>query len=111
MTYGVKCNGRSDRYATDQGMLMKTPDKITDVIQCDGQQSILATRISTSDVCTIAAGMDNLGFYTIEGLGGATFDVAARKQNKLKPGTLPDQSFTITNPLKSTVKTYPLIMQ
>lgn len=48
----------------------------------DGHQSLLATRMRTADMASIAAEMNKAGFYSIEAWGGATFDVATRFLNE-----------------------------
>jgi len=52
--------------------------KITDTTLRDGHQSNLATRMRTEDMVKLAAEMDEVGFYSVEVWGGATFDVAMR---------------------------------
>ena len=54
------------------------PIKITDTTLRDGHQSLMATRLKTSDIELIASHMDQLGFHSIEAWGGATFDVSTR---------------------------------
>ena len=54
------------------------PIKITDTTFRDGHQSLMATRLRTSDMEPIAAKMDSVGFHSVEVWGGATFDVATR---------------------------------
>lgn len=44
----------------------------------DAQQSLLATRLRTRDILPIASKFDEVGFYSLEVWGGATFDVALR---------------------------------
>jgi len=58
--------------------IAKKPVKITDTTLRDGHQSTLATRMRTEDMVPIAAEMDQVGFYSVEVWGGATFDVAHR---------------------------------
>ncbi|MBN1699044.1 MAG: pyruvate carboxylase subunit B [Spirochaetales bacterium] len=54
------------------------PVKIQDLTFRDGHQSIFATRGRTEDMIHIAESMDNVGFYSMEVWGGATFDAAHR---------------------------------
>ena len=56
----------------------KNPLKITDLTFRDAHQSTLATRLRTEDMLPIAPDMDQVGFYSMEVWGGATFDVATR---------------------------------
>jgi pyruvate carboxylase subunit B len=56
----------------------KKPIKITDTTFRDGHQSTLATRMRTEDMVPIAAELDQVGFYSVEMWGGATFGVAHR---------------------------------
>ncbi|MBM2831239.1 MAG: pyruvate carboxyl transferase subunit [Dehalococcoidia bacterium] len=65
-------------------MVKKTPQplRITDVTLRDGHQSLLATRLRTTDMEPIAAEIDKVGFYSAEVWGGATFDVCTRFLNE-----------------------------
>jgi len=54
------------------------PIKITDTTFRDGHQSLMATRLRTSDMEPLAADMDAIGFHSMEVWGGATFDVTTR---------------------------------
>jgi pyruvate carboxylase subunit B len=56
----------------------KKPVKITDTTLRDGHQSCFATRMRTEDMVPIAAELDQVGFYSVEVWGGATFDVTHR---------------------------------
>ncbi len=56
--------------------------KITDLTFRDGHQSLFATRMTTEDMLPIAEMMDNIGFYSMEVWGGATFDVTTRFLNE-----------------------------
>jgi len=56
----------------------KNPVKIVDLTFRDGHQSLFATRIRTEDILPIAEELDNVGFYSVEIWGGATFDVMHR---------------------------------
>ena len=58
--------------------ISKKPVKITDTTFRDGHQSTLATRMRTEDMVPIAAELDQVGFYSVEVWGGATFDVTHR---------------------------------
>ena len=58
------------------------PVKITDTTFRDAHQSLMATRLRTSDLEPIAADMDAVGFHSMEVWGGATFDVATRFQGE-----------------------------
>jgi pyruvate carboxylase subunit B len=60
----------------------KNPLKITDVTFRDGHQSILATRMRTEDMESVAVEMNKAGFYSMEVWGGATFDVPTRFLNE-----------------------------
>ncbi len=63
-------------------MQEKKPVKITDLTFRDGHQSLFSTRMTTEDMLPIAEKMDNLGFYSMEVWGGATFDVMTRFLNE-----------------------------
>lgn len=56
--------------------------RITDTTLRDGHQSLLATRMKTEDMLPIAAKMDEVGFYSMEVWGGATFDTCMRYLNE-----------------------------
>ncbi len=58
--------------------MKKASLKITDTTFRDGHQSSLATRMRTEDMVEMAAGIDRVGFHSVEMWGGATFDVAIR---------------------------------
>lgn len=51
---------------------------ITDVVLRDGHQSLLATRMRIDDMLPIAEKLDQIGFWSIETWGGATFDSCIR---------------------------------
>ena len=56
----------------------KNPLGLTDVILRDAHQSLLATRMRTEDMLPIAGKLDEVGFWSIESWGGATFDACIR---------------------------------
>jgi len=58
------------------------PIKIQDVSLRDGHQSIFATRGRTEDMISYAEKMDEIGFYSMEVWGGATFDTMHRYLNE-----------------------------
>ena len=51
---------------------------VTEVVFRDGHQSLLATRFRLDDLLPIAEKLDNVGFWSIESWGGATFDACIR---------------------------------
>lgn len=55
-----------------------TPLKFNSVEFRDGQQSLFATRMTTADMVPLLTRMDQVGYYSMEMWGGATFDVAVR---------------------------------
>jgi oxaloacetate decarboxylase alpha subunit len=57
---------------------MTKPLGITEVVLRDGHQSLLATRLRLEDMLPIAAKMDDIGYWSIESWGGATFDSCIR---------------------------------
>lgn len=59
-------------------MAGKNPIKFTDTTFRDGHQSSLATRMRTEDMLPLAERMDEVGFWSMEVWGGATFDVTHR---------------------------------
>ncbi len=58
------------------------PIKIQDLSFRDGHQSIFATRGRTEDMLPVAEMMDEIGFYSMEMWGGATFDTMHRFLNE-----------------------------
>ncbi len=56
----------------------KQPLGITDVILRDAPQSLLATRVRLEDMLPIAGKLDQVGFWSVESWGGATFDACIR---------------------------------
>ena len=58
------------------------PLKITDTILRDAHQSILATRMRTEDMLPIAEKLDQVGYFSLEMWGGATFDTCLRFLNE-----------------------------
>lgn len=52
--------------------------KITETILRDAQQSLIATRMTTNEMLPILDKLDNVGFYSLECWGGATFDSCLR---------------------------------
>ncbi|MBN1194391.1 MAG: pyruvate/oxaloacetate carboxyltransferase [Methanomicrobiaceae archaeon] len=55
--------------------------RITDTTLRDAHQSLIATRLKTEDMIPIARAIDNIGFYSVEAWGGATFDSCIRFLN------------------------------
>jgi len=51
---------------------------ITDTTLRDAHQSLIATRMRTDDMLSLAKEIDNIGFFSVEAWGGATFDTAIR---------------------------------
>ncbi|MDD5271232.1 MAG: sodium-extruding oxaloacetate decarboxylase subunit alpha [Methylovulum sp.] len=54
------------------------PLKLTEVVLRDAHQSILATRLRIEDMLPICAKLDDIGYWSIESWGGATFDACIR---------------------------------
>lgn len=55
---------------------------ITDTTLRDAHQSLIATRMRTRDMLPIVEKLDEIGFYSMEVWGGATFDAAMRFLNE-----------------------------
>jgi oxaloacetate decarboxylase alpha subunit len=55
-----------------------TPLGITDVVLRDAHQSLFATRLRLDDMLPIAEKLDQVGFWSVESWGGATFDACIR---------------------------------
>jgi len=58
--------------------MVKNPLKITDVVLRDAHQSLFATRMRIDDMLPIAAKLDEIGYWSLETWGGATFDSCIR---------------------------------
>jgi oxaloacetate decarboxylase alpha subunit len=56
--------------------------KLTETILRDGHQSLLATRMETSEMLPVIEEMDKLGYHSMEVWGGATFDSCIRFLNE-----------------------------
>lgn len=54
------------------------PLGITDVVLRDAHQSLFATRLRLEDMLPIAEKLDQVGFWSLETWGGATFDACIR---------------------------------
>lgn len=72
----TKMNYNADRPKAEN------PIKIQDVSLRDGHQSLFATRGRTEDMLPVAKLMDEVGFYSMEVWGGATFDTMHRYLNE-----------------------------
>ncbi len=55
---------------------------ITEVVLRDGHQSLLATRFTLADMLPIARKIDEVGYWSAETWGGATFDACIRYLNE-----------------------------
>lgn len=51
---------------------------VTDLVLRDGHQSLIATRLRTEDMLPICGKLDQVGFWSLEAWGGATFDACVR---------------------------------
>ncbi len=51
---------------------------VTDLILRDAHQSLIATRMRTEDMLPICPKLDQVGFWSLEAWGGATFDACIR---------------------------------
>lgn len=58
------------------------PLKITETVLRDGHQSLAATRMRTSDMLPVLEQLDEIGYFSIEAWGGATFDSCLRFLNE-----------------------------
>ncbi|ADQ04673.1 Conserved carboxylase region [Caldicellulosiruptor owensensis OL] len=56
--------------------------KITETILRDAHQSLIATRMTTEQMLEIAPVLDQVGYYSVECWGGATFDACLRFFNE-----------------------------
>lgn len=62
--------------------MAKNPLKITDTILRDAHQSQAATRMKIEDMLPACELLDNMGYWSLECWGGATFDVCMRFLNE-----------------------------
>lgn len=51
---------------------------ISDLVLRDGHQSLIATRMRTEHMLPICSKLDDIGFWSLEAWGGATFDACVR---------------------------------
>ncbi len=56
--------------------------KLTDLVLRDAHQSLHATRMTTADMLPICDKLDKIGYWALEGWGGATFDSCIRFLNE-----------------------------
>ena len=56
--------------------------KISDLVLRDAHQSLHATRMTTADMLPICGKLDSVGYFSLEGWGGATFDSCIRFLNE-----------------------------
>ncbi|MDE0762992.1 MAG: sodium-extruding oxaloacetate decarboxylase subunit alpha [Cellvibrionales bacterium] len=59
-------------------LLAQRPLGITEVVLRDAHQSLFATRMRIDDMLPIAAELDEIGYWSMESWGGATFDACIR---------------------------------
>ncbi len=78
------------------------PVKLTDTTLRDAHQSLIATRMRTRDMLPIVEKMDEIGFFSLEVWGGATFDSSIRYLN--------EDPWDRLRALKKTIKKTPLQM-
>ena len=76
--------------------------KITENSLRDGHQSLLATRVRTEDLLEAAKIFEEIGFYSVEVWGGATYDTCLR--------FLKEDPFERLKTLKGIFRTTPLQM-
>ena len=62
--------------------MAKNPLRITDTILRDAHQSQAATRMRIEDMLPACEKLDNMGYWSLECWGGATFDVCMRFLNE-----------------------------
>ncbi len=58
--------------------LAKKPVKVTELVLRDAHQSLLATRMTMDEMRPILPEIDEVGFFSVECWGGATFDACMR---------------------------------
>lgn len=57
---------------------MSKPLLLTELVLRDAHQSLLATRLRLEDMLPIASKLDQVGYWSVESWGGATFDACIR---------------------------------
>lgn len=57
---------------------MAKPLLLTELVLRDAHQSLLATRVRLEDMLPIASKLDQVGYWSVESWGGATFDACIR---------------------------------
>lgn len=57
---------------------MSNPLKLTELVLRDAHQSLLATRMRLDDMLPMAEKLDDMGYWSMESWGGATFDACIR---------------------------------
>ncbi|EGO65914.1 pyruvate carboxylase subunit B [Acetonema longum] len=62
--------------------MSKTPVKIVETVLRDGHQSLAATRMRTADMLPMLEQLDEVGYFSLEAWGGATFDSCLRFLNE-----------------------------
>lgn len=60
----------------------KQPVKIMETVLRDGHQSLAATRMRTTDMIEMLEQLDDVGYFSLEAWGGATFDSTLRFLNE-----------------------------
>ena len=56
--------------------------KITETVLRDSHQSLIATRMTIDEILPILKALDEVGYYSLEAWGGATFDACLRFLNE-----------------------------
>ena len=62
--------------------MSNNPVKIMETVLRDGHQSLAATRMRTSDMIEMLEKLDDVGYFSLEAWGGATFDSTLRFLNE-----------------------------
>ena len=65
------------------------PLGVTEVVLRDGHQSLFATRMRIDDMLPIAEKLDEVGYWSLETWGGATFDACIPIPRRRPVGTDP----------------------
>ena len=63
-------------------MTTKNPVKIVETVLRDGHQSLTATRMRIADMLPMLEQLDDIGYFSLEAWGGATFDSCLRFLNE-----------------------------
>ena len=86
---------------------MAKPVKITEVALRDSHQSLIATRMTMDEMRPILPAMNEVGYFSVECWGGATFDACIRFLDEENDGQKPIVT-KLSDPIMDTLEGVPL---